>query len=97
MRICPTGLSISSLKPALVASLQGQGGKNAPGIVVPVKVEGPLDHPSYTPDFAAMLKDNLTDPGRIKRNRRRPQRLSWARAVCRTRCASTACQGGVLL
>ncbi len=54
------------LKPSLVASLQGQGGKDAPGITIPVKVEGPLDHPHYQPDLQGLLQDNLKDPAKLK-------------------------------
>jgi AsmA protein len=57
------------LKPMLVASLQGQDGKDAAGIVVPVDVEGTLDHPHYQPDLKAALQDNLNtlkDPARLK-------------------------------
>jgi len=56
------------LKPMLVASLQGQGGKDASGITIPVRVEGPLDHPGYTPDFGAALKENLKDPAKLKQD-----------------------------
>lgn len=56
------------LKPMLVASLEGQGGKDASGIVIPVNVEGPLDHPQYQPDFKAALQENLKDPAALKKN-----------------------------
>ena len=56
------------LKPTLVASLQGQGGKDASGITVPIIVEGPLDHPSYRPDVKAALEENLKDPAKLKEN-----------------------------
>jgi len=55
------------LKPMLVTS-QGSAGKGASGITVPVKVEGPLDHPHYLPDLASALKDNLGDPSKLKEN-----------------------------
>lgn len=54
------------LKPTLVASLEGQGGKSAGGITIPVKVEGPLDRPHYQPDLASALQDNLKDPAKLK-------------------------------
>ena len=56
------------LKPTLVASLQGQGGKDMNGITIPIHVEGPLDHPSYKPDLGAVLQDALKDPAKLKEN-----------------------------
>jgi AsmA protein len=56
------------LKPKLVASLTGQGGGNEAGLTIPVKVDGPLDHPHYAPDLEAALKENLGDPSKLKDN-----------------------------
>jgi AsmA protein len=54
------------LKPEVVGTLQGQGGKDAGGIVVPVRIEGPLNNPSYTPDLQAALQENLKNPQAVK-------------------------------
>jgi AsmA protein len=57
------------LKPTLVASRQGQSSKgDESGIVIPVAVEGPLDHPRYKPDLRAALQENLKDPGKLRDN-----------------------------
>ncbi|MEM8627844.1 MAG: AsmA family protein, partial [Pseudomonadota bacterium] len=45
-------------KPALVATLEGQGrGSNTSGLTVPVRVTGDLDNPNVSPDLSAMLQD----------------------------------------
>jgi AsmA protein len=50
-----------TVKPKLVASLQGQqGAASASGIEVPVRITGSWDRPSYHPD----LKGVLSDPGK---------------------------------
>lgn len=47
-----------TVKPKLVASLSGQGGdKGAGGLEIPVRVHGPFEKLSYTPDFNGVLKD----------------------------------------
>jgi AsmA protein len=48
-----------TLRPKLVASLEGQGSgaANLAGIEVPVRVHGPWDDPKYTPDVAGVLND----------------------------------------
>ncbi len=49
-----------TVKPKVVASLQGQGASgNASGLEVPVRVHGPFEKLSYTPD----LKGLLSNPG----------------------------------
>jgi len=46
-----------SLEPRLVASLQGQGGeKDMAGVVVPIKIKGPLSNPRIQPDVEAILR-----------------------------------------
>ena len=48
------------LKPTLVATTQGQGGKDrseVAGLTIPVKLTGPLESPQYTIDFAGMVQD----------------------------------------
>ena len=48
------------LKPTLVATSQGQGGKDRTdlsGLTIPVKITGTLESPQYTIDFAGMVQD----------------------------------------
>jgi AsmA protein len=54
------------LKPQIVETIQGQGGKEKEGIMVPVIVEGSLDNPSFRPDLASAAQDALRDPQKIK-------------------------------
>lgn len=51
-----------TLRPKLVASLEGQGSGagNLAGIEVPVRVHGPWGDPKYTPDVASVLNDPKT-------------------------------------
>lgn len=51
------------IDPKVVASLQGQGGSDAAGLVVPVLVSGPWDNLSYRPDLEALVKQNLQNVG----------------------------------
>lgn len=47
-----------TVKPKLIASLEGQGGDTqAAGIEVPVRITGSWDHPSYHPDLNGVLAD----------------------------------------
>lgn len=47
-----------TVKPKLIASLEGQGGTaQASGIEVPVRITGSWDHPSYHPDLNGVLAD----------------------------------------
>ncbi|CCB67256.1 MULTISPECIES: AsmA family protein [unclassified Hyphomicrobium] len=47
-----------TVKPKLIASLEGQGGNaQASGIEVPVRITGSWDHPSYHPDLNGVLAD----------------------------------------
>lgn len=50
-----------TVKPKLVASLEGQGAANATGIEIPVRISGPWDQPHYEPD----LKGVLADPNKV--------------------------------
>lgn len=52
------------IDPKVVASLEGQGGGNAAGVVVPVLVTGPWDNLSYRPDLEALLKQNVQNVGK---------------------------------
>ena len=54
------------LRPEFVDTMQGQGGKEKQGIMVPVIVEGSLHNPSFRPDLAAAAQDALKDPQKIK-------------------------------
>lgn len=51
-----------TLRPKLVASLEGQGSSadKLAGIEVPVRVHGPWDDPKFTPDVAGVLNDPKT-------------------------------------
>lgn len=50
-----------TLKPRVVASLAGQGvSDDAAGIEVPVRVHGPWQNPTYTPDVAGALQNPKT-------------------------------------
>ncbi len=47
-----------TVKPKIVASLSGQGGdRSAKGLEIPVRVHGPFDNLSYTPDLQGIFKD----------------------------------------
>ena len=49
------------LKPEIVGTLKGQGGKDdAAGVTVPLKISGNLNAPSYSIDAKAALMENLT-------------------------------------
>jgi AsmA protein len=52
------------IDPKVVASLEGQGGGNAAGIVVPVLVSGPWDNLTYRPDLEALIKQNVQNVGK---------------------------------
>jgi AsmA protein len=56
----------------LVATLQGQGGREARGFTVPVHVSGPFDHLSYRPDLSGISREELREltrnPGELLRN-----------------------------
>lgn len=50
-----------TLKPKIVASLEGQGGDhNASGIEIPVRVTGPWEKPKFQPDLKGVLRDPKT-------------------------------------
>lgn len=56
----------------LVATLQGQGGRDARGFTVPVHVSGPFDNLSYRPDLSGISREELQEltrnPGELLRN-----------------------------
>lgn len=54
------------LLPSVVATLQGQGGKDKTGIEIPVMVEGNFEKLKFTPDLASVAKDALENPDKIK-------------------------------
>lgn len=56
------------LDPKLVESLKGQDGKDKAGVGVPIRVSGPLDHPSYAPDFQGTIEEAIKDPKAFKEN-----------------------------
>jgi len=54
------------LTPTVVATLQGQGGKNKTGLDIPVMVEGNFEKLKFTPDLASVANDALKNPEKIK-------------------------------
>jgi len=51
-----------TIRPKLVANLQGQGGEQgASGLEIPVRISGSWDNPEIAPDIAGILKD----PGQV--------------------------------
>jgi AsmA protein len=54
------------LTPEIVATAQGQGGKEKQGLQVPVIIEGSLDNPRYAPDLAGMVQQAIDNPQAIK-------------------------------
>ncbi|MEK6745698.1 MAG: AsmA family protein [Pseudomonadota bacterium] len=54
------------LIPSVVATLQGQGGKDKAGLDIPVIVEGNFEKLKFTPDLASIAEDALKDPEKIK-------------------------------
>lgn len=54
------------LKPEIVQTIQGQGGKDKEGLGVPIIIEGSIDNPTYRPDLAGLAEDALKDPQKIK-------------------------------
>ncbi len=53
------------LEPKLTASAQGQGGSEAAGIVVPLKITGTWNDPKFAPDLAGVIS-NVADPNALK-------------------------------
>ena len=54
------------LTPTVVATLQGQGGKDKTGLDIPVIVEGTFEKLKFTPDLASVANDALKNPEKIK-------------------------------
>ncbi len=54
------------LTPSVVATLQGQGGKDKAGLDIPVNVEGNFEKLKFTPDLAGVAEDALKNPEKIK-------------------------------
>lgn len=52
--------------PSVVATLQGQGGKDKVGLDIPVIVEGSFEKLKFTPDLGSIVQDSLKDPEKIK-------------------------------
>jgi len=49
-----------TVRPKLVATLEGQtGGRDMTGIEVPIRIAGPWDNLSWTPDLAAILQGDI--------------------------------------
>ncbi|MCG8490749.1 MAG: AsmA family protein [Sneathiellales bacterium] len=53
------------VEPKVVASTEGQGGKDASGLVVPIKISGSWDNPKFAPDLAGVI-GNVADPKKLK-------------------------------
>lgn len=52
------------LTPRIAATTEGQGGeRDVAGVSVPVIIEGPWSDLSYKPDLAALITEELTNPG----------------------------------
>ena len=52
------------LTPRIAATTEGQGGaRDVAGISVPIIIEGPWSDLSYKPDLAALITEELTNPG----------------------------------
>ena len=56
------------LVPTLVGSLEGQGGKDAAGLAVPLLITGPWSSPSVTPDVKGIITQGLKNPQALKQN-----------------------------
>lgn len=54
------------LFPSLVATLQGQGGKDKTGLEIPILVEGNFEKLKFTPDLKGAAQEALKDPEKIK-------------------------------
>jgi|CXWL01.1.fsa_nt_gi AsmA protein len=54
------------LTPSVVATLQGQGGKDKAGLDIPVNVEGNFEKLKFTPDLASVAQDAIKNPEKIK-------------------------------
>ncbi|MFT6557446.1 AsmA family protein [Sneathiella sp.] len=53
------------VEPKLVATTEGQGGKDATGLVVPIKISGSWEDPKFAPDLAGAIT-NIADPAKLK-------------------------------
>lgn len=52
------------LTPRIAATTEGQGGqRDVAGVSVPIIIEGPWSDLSYKPDLAALITEELTNPG----------------------------------
>lgn len=56
------------LVPTLVGTIEGQGGKDASGLAVPLLITGPWSNPSVTPDVKGILEESLKNPEALKQN-----------------------------
>lgn len=54
------------LTPEIVATKQGQGGKDKQGFGVPILVTGSLDNPSFAPDLQSAITEAIKDPQKIQ-------------------------------
>lgn len=54
------------LKPEIVQTIQGQGGKEKEGLGVPIIVSGTFDHLTWSPDLQAVVTDVINNPKKAK-------------------------------
>lgn len=54
--------------PAIVGTIEGQGGKDAKGLNIPLNITGPWSAIQVQPDLAGMLQEGLKDPEALKQN-----------------------------
>ncbi len=64
----PARLLNYRLVPTLVGTLQGQGGKEAAGLAIPLLIAGPWSNPTVTPDVKGIIEDSLKNPELLKQN-----------------------------
>jgi len=63
----PTQTVDYAVEAKLVASLEGQGGRDAlAGLPIPIKVTGPWSGPSYKIDWSSVFRTMASDPERLK-------------------------------
>lgn len=54
------------LRPEIVQTIQGQGGKEKEGLGVPIIISGTFDHLTWAPDVQSVVRDIANDPEKAK-------------------------------